>query len=811
VKLPKLYQLGVHYPKTVLTVFMLIMLTSLFWARKLQIESDFSNLLPKGSESVKNLNDFKNYFGGMSYLFVAVEGHHPDEVSRFADDMNDRLERLPSVLYVDYRRPIEFFKKRIWLYLDSDDLHEMERRTDRALELKKKGVSPYFNNLMVFADPENRPDLTFGDIFAKYKSSIGGELKEKTADDTGRFVVIRIKAKENSEDLDASRRLIANVKNVEAETHKNFPDLQINVGYTGAYQNKIEQVDQIKKEVGFVSTMVALLLFCILLFYFKRVEAALLVGIPLMISLFWTGGLVYLILGHLNVMTGFGAAILGGLGSDYGIYLLTRYYQERDAGVDFLTSCERAFANTGRATHASMVTTVGSFASLLLSKFGVFAELGVVGALGLLTTYLAMMLVIPSLLTLIEQFKWRTLFSAADKFLSYVQPSPQRTGKLIERAFSPKKAVPVLILVFILFGISALSLPSESKIYFENGQMDNQNLPSNQLYERVSHVVQASLNPTVLMVKGFEEQNRVVRTLDSLIKNDTDKKLVFNKVVGLSTFIPDKLEEKKVILSRLEEKLGQVFNKKNRWYFSTLNDSLQATPVSPANLPPTIGRVFVSPKDPQVYSIFLFPSFERSSLEKINLYRDGLDFLKTHLGLNFMVADGSFVAADTVLLIKKEAPRGFILLMTFLSLVLFVIIRPLTRAFVILGHLMAGLVLLSGVLWLVNIHLNVMNVAMIAIILGTGIDSYIHFSHRYDESGNMQETLRGKVLAIITSNLTTIVGFGGLVLTSSIGLRSIGWLCVLGLVIVTLLAAFIFPRVLILGKEPTNEKSAPFP
>lgn len=810
-KLPKLYQLGVRYPKTVLTVFASLTVLSFLAARELKIESDLTTLLPKNSESVQNLNLFKDYFGGASYLFITVEGENPDDVSRFADDMSRRIEALPAVLYVDYRRPIDFFKKRMWLYLDVDDLLEMEKRTDRALELQQEGLSPYFNPLMVFADPENRPDLTFKDIFNKYRNLIGDAVKEKTADDSGRFVVMRIKARQNSENMDASRLLLAQIKSIERDTRRAFPHIPLDVGYTGGYQNRLEQVDQIKKEIGFVSALVLFVLFFILLFYFKRISAPLLVGIPLVISLVGTAGLVFLLLGHLNVITGFGAAILGGLGSDYGIYLLTRYYHEREEGTPFLKACDRAFSNTGRATHASMVTTMGAFGALLFSKFGVFVEFGIVGALGLLTTYLAMMLVIPALLTLIEKSSWKKRLARWDSLFSSWHPPPHRTRWLIEQIFRPRHAVPVLLAVFVLFGLSSLTLPSQSKIYFENGQMDDKNLPSNKLYERVSQVVHASLNPTVLMVKGFKEQNHVVRVLDSLINRDAEKKLVFNQVAGLSTFIPENQEEKKKILLSLESKLKKIFGGNQDKYFASLHDSLVSSPVTLENLPTAVSRIFISPKDPDVFCVFVFPALERSSLEKINLYRAGLDFLKNNLGLSFMAADGSFVAADTVAIIKEEAPRGFMLLIIFLALVLFVIIRPLTRAFVILGHLLAGLVLLSGVLWLCGIHLNVMNVAMIAIILGTGIDSYIHFSHRFDESGDMDKTLRGKILAIIISNLTTIVGFGGLIFTSSIGLRSISWVCVWGLVIVTLLAVFVFPRVLVLAKEPAKKMPVKFP
>lgn len=106
------------------------------------------------------------------------------------------------------------------------------------------------------------------------------------------------------------------------------------------------------------------------------------------------------------------------------------------------------------------------------------------------------------------------------------------------------------------------------------------------------------------------------------------------------------------------------------------------------------------------------------------------------------------------------------------------------------------MVLLSGILYLTGIRLNILNISVFPIILGTGIDCFIHFSHRFDEEGDLSKTIYYEVPAITISNLTSIVGFGGLLFTSSVGLRSIGWVSVLGLGIITSLCTLVFPRLL---------------
>lgn len=793
-RLPRLYKIAVRFPKTVLLLTAVVTVVSFHGASRLRIESDLTALLPKKTESVQALDRLKELFGGSSYLFLTVESNDNGLSERFADDFVTRLEGHPDVLYVDFRHPVDYFKKRFWLYLDLKDLHEMEHRVDRALALEKEGVSSTFSDMMVFSDPEERPNLNFDDIFQKYKKRAGTAREGFTSDEGGQFLVIRVKTKEGSEDIDASRRFIGEVKKIEAEVKRTPAYGEVTVGYTGGYQTKIEQVELIQKEIAWVSGIVALALFLILLFYFRSVSGAILVSIPLAVSLVVTGGLVYLLLGHLNIITGFAAAILAGLGSDYGIYLLTRYYQERGAGTDFLTSCDRAFSFTGKATWGSMATTVGSFVALLLSSFGVFIEFGVVGALGILATYTAMMLVLPACLALNKSHHWKP-------------KKPKKEGKfvqspLFEAIFAPRRAVQGVVLTLFLCILAAITLPSQTKIYFESGQMDNRNLPGNKLYDRVSHIINATLDPTILVVKGDAEEERVLRHLESLLKKeDHSEPLIYNEVLGLSSFIPEEPGAKRAILKRLKNKieaLHLMIKDYRKMLLGSLQDSLEAPPVNRNNLPMEVRRIFVSPVEKDVYTIYFYPTGVRQQPGGMDRYRRELNDWKAELKIPFVVADGDFVVDDTVKLIQQEAPRGMIFILLFLFIVLLAIIRPVGRAAIIMAHLAAGLVLLSGLLWLIGVSLNILNISAISIVLGTGIDSFIHFNQRYDESGNLLETIRNKVPAIGVANLTSIVGLGGLLFTSSSGIRSVGWVAVLGLMIVTLLAVFIFPRCLTL-------------
>ncbi len=766
----RLYSLSLRSPQVVLGVALILALLSYGSARRLQIVDDFLSLLPRETQSVKALEQLKSQFGGFGYLSIVIEGQPLDAVRAFADEFSARIEKLPSVLYVDYRRPVDYFQERLWLYIDPEDLGEMENRLDRALELQTRGLSSTFSSLMDFADAADNPDIEFKDIFSKYSQKISWK------DD---FLVLQVKSADNPQNMDASRMLLQKIREIEGDLRQSGFSPAVTVRYTGNFQQMVEQADHLRGEMFWVSLAVTVLLLAILYAYFRSLEAAYLIGLPLFLGILWTGGLVAIFLGHLNIITGFAAAILAGLGSDYGIYLLTRYENERSRGADFMTACRRAFENTGRATFASMVTTLGAFVALIGSDFRLFVEFGVVGAVGILMNYLAMMLVLPALLSLSPRRH------QAARFL--------RLRVRSVRLLSLDRGPAVVLLTLILCGVGLGSVREQSRISYQENLLENKNLPSYRLSHRVESQQGMSMNPTVLMVSGANDEETVTRSLQDTLDQKAGP-LVFKKVLGLSSFVPANQAGIKRRLVRLREKFSGLNNPRRAGMIESLDASIRAPEIVRANLPPEIRRLFVSPFQPDSYAVYLYPAFGRGTSEKLGEYHSGLLDMLREKGIRAAVADGTFVSDDTIRLVQKEAPRGAVAMALFLAVVTLVMIRPAKHALLILGHLLAIMILLSGALYLFKIPLNVLNIAVIPIVLGTGIDCFVHFILRYRETKDLRETLRVEELPIMISNLTSLVGFGGLIFTSSQGIRSAGWVAVIGLSLVALVCSFVFPR-----------------
>ena len=127
--------------------------------------------------------------------------------------------------------------------------------------------------------------------------------------------------------------------------------------------------------------------------------------------------------------------------------------------------------------------------------------------------------------------------------------------------------------------------------------------------------------------------------------------------------------------------------------------------------------------------------------------------------------------------------------------------------------LLALLPLVVGILWMLlmmevfDLKLNFYNLVVLPAVLGIGNDAGVHLVHRYREEGpgSVLRVLRSTGEHVTMGSLTTMIGFGGLLLSFHPGLRSIGSLAVVGIG-ATLLAALLFLPALLQWLEDRGVK-----
>jgi uncharacterized protein len=124
--------------------------------------------------------------------------------------------------------------------------------------------------------------------------------------------------------------------------------------------------------------------------------------IPMLIVIGWSGGVMsYLHIAYTPLTATLGALILG-VGSEYAILMMERYFEERDKGASPMEAIHMTSSKIGSAIVASGATTVFGFAALIASPFPMIADFGTVTVLDILLALLASFVVFPPLMVLLD-------------------------------------------------------------------------------------------------------------------------------------------------------------------------------------------------------------------------------------------------------------------------------------------------------------------------------------------------------------------------------------------------------------------------
>jgi predicted RND superfamily exporter protein len=92
----------------------------------------------------------------------------------------------------------------------------------------------------------------------------------------------------------------------------------------------------------------------------------------------------------------------------------------------------------------------------------------------------------------------------------------------------------------------------------------------------------------------------------------------------------------------------------------------------------------------------------------------------------------------------------------------------------------AGALQMFGLLGLLEIPLNPANMIVLPLILGIGIDDGVHVVHDFRRQRGPYRMSPSTASAVLITSLTTIVGFGSLMIASHQGLQSLGRVLTIG-------------------------------
>lgn len=111
---------------------------------------------------------------------------------------------------------------------------------------------------------------------------------------------------------------------------------------------------------------------------------------------------------------------------------------------------------------------------------------------------------------------------------------------------------------------------------------------------------------------------------------------------------------------------------------------------------------------------------------------------------------------------------------------------------------LGGLLLMFGILAIAKVDVNPANLIVLPLILGIGMDSGVYVIHDYRHQQGRYEMTRSTVNAVMMTSLTTMVGFGSMMVAAHQGLVSLGMVLTIGVACCLFVSLVLLPAVLTL-------------
>ena len=789
----KCYLLRKYYVP-ILIVAMVMTIFGGYYASKLILISDLSALLPDHFESVKTLNRIKKEVGGIGQLRIVIETKDFSAARKFAHDLEPKLLASPLVKYVDYKNDVKFYKKNALLFLSQPELDSLYTTIANKVNKEKQKLNPlYVEDL--FGDEES--DANASDDFSNWDEKYQNlDMRAFYTNDDSTVLVMKIFPSGSSSNLNYIRKMLNEVIHiVDGMNYKNYAQ-DMAIYYGGNFKNRLDEYNVIKKDIMGTALYGFIGVFLLIVIYFRQLIGALLISIVLLLSLAWTFGLTYIVIGELNTITGFLFVVLFGMGIDYGIHAFARFSESRRAGLSFDESIEKLVCQTGQALTTTAVTTSAAFFSLMLMDFKGFSDLGFIAGVGILFALFAMVMVLPSFITLFDKLK-----------LLKIKPVPRKSIHFKQQKFRFSR---IILLISGLLTLFAIYWIPHIKFEYDFTNLRAITPERKIVSEKTKGVFKLSESPAVVLAKSDAEIDEIVEAVNSVIETDTLTPTV-KTVRSVFSLVPtdqqERLKKIRKIRHLVETEADGVVKGNDKEKLDELKGYLQVDkPFTWAQFPEKDKRQFLNKKGKVGKFVFIYPSVALRDGRNAIDFRNDVETIRTKNGKVFHASSSNIILADMLIIMIKEGRIAIVLTFLVVFIIVLIDFRSFKAALMVLSPLVIGMLWMGLVMYLIGMKLNFFNIVVIPSVIGIGVDNGVHIYHRYLEEGkgSLPYVLKNTGLAILMTTLTTIVGYSGLIMARHPGLNSIGDLAVIGITSTFLTAIIVLPALLQVIERKTD-------
>jgi len=779
-------------------------------ASRLQLRTRFEQLLPEARPSVVELARLEEQVRTGSHIFVVVEGGARDQQRAFGDELvaELRVGAPPWLVACDdgAHEARAFLAPRAGMFAKLADLERLRDDVEARWDFEIAKATD--TNL---DDDEPPPALTWTDVRRRFGLPEAEQFPDGyyQAHD-GRALIVKVDTTVASGDLSAAQHAIDYVRE-RAEALRHTPKhAQLELAYAGDLVTGLSEYSAAVQDLLHVGALGLGLLVLVSFFFFLRLRALLALGTALSVGLSWTFGIAQLTIGHLNIASGFLVSIVAGNGINFGIIYVARVYEEMRRGQPLVAAIESSIRLTRRATLAAALAATAAYASLGISEFRAFRHFALIGGVGMLACWLAMFMMLPSVLLIVERA--RPLRSLTNRFGRETLPSSgQHYGAPLASitALAPRLLTLSGVAIAAVGVLSLLHYVRSDPMEYNMRRMQNDLGESGDMYRAskiAAEIMGAKLDGAMILLADRPDQVPLIKqALQARWDAAPQHFKPFEAVHAAFDFVPPQQAEKLPLLQQIRARVSSARRRGlvSEQDFAKLEPFLPPAELATwtiADLPPSMARPFEDKAGIVGRLVLIEPTAGQSDSDVKYLMRWADSFRELPLA-NGEVVHGSgraVIFADILSTVLHDIPRtvAFSLAMTLGAVLL--TFRRSARSILVIAALAVGLGFVALAVSLLDIKINFFNFVALPISFGIGVDYAVNFVLRYEQEphAGALNALRKTGGAILLCSLTTMLGYLALLGSVNQAIRSLGLLAALGEIGCLVAATLVLPSYL---------------
>lgn len=801
------------------TSFVAFIGITVFFAAKLTFEEDISRILPKDPK-VEKLNEVFQHSKFMDKLVVMVSlkdttASDPDSLIVFSDELVKQAEQklAPYIKKINYRvdddvamRLFDVVNTHLPVYLTEKDYHEIDSLIEPATI---SGTLQH--NLQILTSPAgfglkntiaNDPvgisfialrklqQLQYDENFELYDNCVLTKDHK-----TLMLFITPVYAPNNTGKNEVFLKGLDSI--ITSTTSAAYPNIE--ASYFGATAVSAGNARQLGRDTWFTQGVTIVFLIVFIGLYFKRKSAPVLIMIPVIAGALFALAMVYVTRGSISVIAvGTGSVILG-IAVNYSLHVFNHYKHTHDI--------RKVIRDLAFPLTLGSLTTIGGFFCLNFAESDMLKDLGLFAGFSLIGAALSSLIFLPHFILSAKTEKKSVVHAESwiDKLASF---RPERN----------KYIVWSILLLTIVFAFMA------GKVSFET-DLNNMNFMPDHLKqaEKKLNAINASAAQSVYVVAEGKDLNDALVTNEKLTTDIEQLKTegIVSKYSGVSALLlSDSLQDERLSRWRTywtKEKKENVLK-----MIKQIGASLGYSPTAFdrfAALLETDFKLIDSSAVNEIKKNFLddyiseLPShttvvtlLKVTPQKKLQVY----DAFENRSSIT--VLDKQYLTGKFVELINIDFGNIAVITSLLVFTVLLITYGRIELTLMAFLPMLVSWVWILGIMSLIGIKFNIINIIVSTLIFGLGDDySIFIMDGLLQEYKTGEKNLSSFKSSILLSAITTIAGLGVLIFAKHPALQSIAIISVVGILCVVLVAQVCIPLLFsFLIKNRTHRKVYPW-